>query len=53
MYEVGGQIVTTETLCEGGQSAMRKPWLSGLPGREELITPAMVYDWIDPNMMAG
>jgi hypothetical protein len=31
---------------------MRKPWLCGLPGREELITPAMVYDWIDPNTIA-
>jgi hypothetical protein len=52
MYEVESQIVTTETLCEGGQSAVVKPWPSGLPEREELITPAMVYDWIDPNTMA-
>jgi hypothetical protein len=52
MYEVGSQIVTTESLCAERQSAVRKPWRSGLPGREELINPAMMYDWIDSNTMA-
>jgi hypothetical protein len=39
-------------LCAGGQASHAKGVAQRAAEKEELITPAMVYYWIDPNTMA-